>query len=110
MASADRRSHPGGQNSRPAGAQRLSDRAVRGVDPQEEGPGVIRGSAGRWGMSATRLILKQPTGWFAAGREVAQALSLLSDGAFKLYMHLCLEADRYTGRVEIELVELTRIL
>ena len=61
-------------------------------------------------MSATRLILKQPTGWFAAGREVAQALALLSDGAFKLYMHLCLEADRHTGRVVIESTEWTRIL
>ena len=61
-------------------------------------------------MSATRLILKQPTAWFAAGREVAQALALLSDGAFKLYMHLCLEADRHTGRVVIESAEWTRIL
>jgi hypothetical protein len=61
-------------------------------------------------MSAARLILKQPTGWFAAGREVAQALALLSDGAFKLYMHLCLEADRHTGRVVIKSTELTRIL
>ena len=61
-------------------------------------------------MSATRLILKQPTGWFAAGREVAQALALLSDGAFKLYMHLCLEADRHTGRVVIDSTEWTRIL
>lgn len=61
-------------------------------------------------MNATRLILKQPTGWFAAGREVAQALALLSDGAFKLYMHLCLEADRHTGRARIESAALTRIL
>jgi hypothetical protein len=61
-------------------------------------------------MSATRLILKQPTGWFAAGREVAQALALLSDGAFKLYMHLCLEADRHTGRARIGSAALTRIL
>jgi hypothetical protein len=61
-------------------------------------------------MSATRLILKQPTGWFAAGREVAQALALLSDGAFKLYMHLCLEADRHTGYVVIQSAELTRVL
>jgi len=61
-------------------------------------------------MSAARLILKQPTGWFAAGREVAQALALLSDGAFKLYMHLCLEADRHTGRARIESAALTRIL
>jgi hypothetical protein len=49
-------------------------------------------------MSTARLILKQPTGWFAAGREVAQALALLSDWAFKLYIHLCLEADRHTAR------------
>lgn len=61
-------------------------------------------------MSAARLILKQPAGWFAAGREVAQALALLSDGAFKLYMHLCLEADRHTGRARVESAALTRIL
>ena len=50
-------------------------------------------------MTTPRLILKQPTGWFAAGREVAQAMTLLSDGAFKLYFHLCLQADRHTARV-----------
>jgi len=61
-------------------------------------------------MSAARLILKQPTGWFAAGREVAQALALLSDGAFKLYIHLCLEAERHTGRAVIDVTALTRIL
>ena len=58
-------------------------------------------------MSAARLILKQPTGWFAAGREVAQALALLPDGAFKLYIHLCLEAERHTGRALIDLAALT---
>jgi len=61
-------------------------------------------------MSTARLILKQPTGWFAAGREVAQALAVLSDGAFKLYIHLCLQADRHTARAEIELTELARAL
>jgi hypothetical protein len=61
-------------------------------------------------MSAARLILKQPTGWFAAGREVAQALALLSDGAFKLYLHLCLQADRHTARGVINLTELTQVL
>jgi len=61
-------------------------------------------------MSAARLILKQPTGWFAAGREVAQALALLSDGAFKLYIHLCLQADRHTARAGIERIELARVL
>jgi hypothetical protein len=48
-------------------------------------------------MSAPRLILKHPTGWFAAGREFAQALTLLSDGAFKLYVYACLRAGRHTG-------------
>ena len=61
-------------------------------------------------MSAARLILKQPTGWFAAGREVAQALALLSDGAFKLYIHFCLEAERRTGRVGIDRAALSRTL
>ncbi len=61
-------------------------------------------------MSNAKLILKQPTGWFAAGREMAQALRLLSDGAFKLYVHLCLEAERHTGQAAIDLAALTRIL
>jgi hypothetical protein len=43
-------------------------------------------------MSAPRL----PTGWFAAGREFAQALTILSDGAFKLYVYACLRAGRHT--------------
>jgi hypothetical protein len=43
--------------------------------------------------------LKHPTGWFAAGREVIRAIGVLSDGAFRLYIHLCLNADRATGRL-----------
>jgi Helix-turn-helix domain len=43
--------------------------------------------------------LKHPTGWFAAGREVTHALELLSDGAFKLYIYLCLHANRRTGQL-----------
>ena len=61
-------------------------------------------------MSARRLILKQPTGWFAAGREVAQAMTLLSDGAFKLYLHLCLQAERHTGRVVLNAAAWTQAL
>jgi hypothetical protein len=61
-------------------------------------------------MSAPRLILKQPTGWFAAGREFAQALTLLSDGAFKLYVHTCLRANRHTGCLGATLEELARAL
>jgi hypothetical protein len=61
-------------------------------------------------MSAPRLILKQPTGWFAAGREVAQAMVLLSDGAFKLYLHLCLQAERHTARVVLNAAAWTQAL
>jgi hypothetical protein len=50
-------------------------------------------------MSERGAKLKHPTGWFAAGREVARALRMLSDGAFKVYIHLCLTADRSTGRI-----------
>jgi hypothetical protein len=59
-------------------------------------------------MSAPRLILKQPTGWFAAGREFARAIPLLSDGAFKLYVHACLRANRHTGRLDATVEELAR--
>jgi hypothetical protein len=61
-------------------------------------------------MNAARLILKQPTGWFAAGREVGQAMTLLSDGAFKLYLHLCLQADRHTARVQLNTAEWMQVL
>ena len=61
-------------------------------------------------MSTPRLQLKQPTGWFAAGREFAQALTLLSDGAFELYVHLCLNANRRTGRLSATVDDLARVL
>lgn len=61
-------------------------------------------------MSVPRLTLKQPTGWFAAGREVAQAMTLLSDGAFKLYLHLCLLAERHTRRLVLNAAEWAQAL
>jgi hypothetical protein len=45
-----------------------------------------------------RLVLKEPVGWFAAGDSFRRALNMLSDGAFKLFAFLCLEADRRSGR------------
>lgn len=54
--------------------------------------------------------LKHPTGWFAAGREVARATTLLSDGAFKLYIYLCLNADRSTGHLKIDHSQLAKAL
>lgn len=47
-----------------------------------------------------RLSLKQTTGWFPAGEAFRKALAILSDGAFKLFAYLCLEADRHTGRFQ----------
>jgi hypothetical protein len=61
-------------------------------------------------MSAPRLILKQPTGWFAAGREFTQAITILSDGAFKLYVYACLRAGRHTGCLRATVEELARAM
>jgi hypothetical protein len=49
--------------------------------------------------STSRLRLKRTSGWFAAGREMARALPVLSDSAFKLYVYICLNADRRTGKL-----------
>ncbi len=61
-------------------------------------------------MPEPRLQLKRPTGWFAAGREMATALPMLSDAAFKLYVFLCLNVDRYSARRVWEAVELANQL
>jgi hypothetical protein len=45
------------------------------------------------------MRMKSTTGWFAAGREVAEAMGLLADTAFKLFMWLCLHADRSRGTI-----------
>ena len=58
----------------------------------------------------TRFQLKQSTGWFAAGREVACALQLLSDATFKLFLWLCLHAERSQGKVSATTAELARAL
>lgn len=58
----------------------------------------------------TRFQLKHPTGWFAAGREVACALQLLSDATFKLFLWLCLHAERSQGTVSATPEELARAL
>jgi hypothetical protein len=45
------------------------------------------------------MKLKDSTGWFAADRRMLQALYLLSDGAFKLFVYISLTAGRETGRL-----------
>ena len=61
-------------------------------------------------IPASRLRLKKPTGWFAAGHEVATALPLLSDAAFRLYVFLCLNVDRHSARMVWEPMELANLL
>ncbi len=56
------------------------------------------------------LTLKRPKGWFAAGVEVAQALAILSDGAFKVFVYLCLEARRDQGVLTTSQTALARAL
>lgn len=48
-------------------------------------------------MSRSGVKLKASAGWFAAGVEVQRAAMLLSDAAFKLYVWLCLHAQRDRG-------------
>lgn len=48
-------------------------------------------------MSRSGVQIKASAGWFAAGVEVQRAATLLSDAAFKLYVWLCLHAERDRG-------------
>jgi hypothetical protein len=51
-------------------------------------------------MTRSSLHLKS-SGWFAAGAEVQRAATLLSDGAFKLFVWLCLHAERDRGSLRV---------
>lgn len=57
-------------------------------------------------MSESRLTLKHPTGFYAAGVEMREAMARLSDGGFKLYVYVCLNADRQTGQMRFRMAEL----
>ena len=46
----------------------------------------------------SRLKIKGDNGWFAAAAGWQAALEKLSDGAFKLFIHISLGAERSTGR------------
>jgi hypothetical protein len=61
-------------------------------------------------MNSSPLRLKNARNWFAAGIEVQQAIETLTDGAFKVFMHICLNAERSTGVLHTTQVELTRNL
>jgi len=57
-----------------------------------------------------RLSLKESSGWFAAGASFRRALTVLSDGAFRLFALICLEADRQTGCLEASYRDLAKAL
>jgi len=61
-------------------------------------------------MNTSPLTLKNPRGWFAASAAVGQALMLLSDGAFKVFVYLCLNARRDTGILHTTQTALARDL
>jgi len=54
--------------------------------------------------------LKTKPGWFPAGIEFRNTLTILSDGAFKLFVHVSLLANRHTGCYETTQMELARAL
>lgn len=58
----------------------------------------------------TPLKLKNPKNWFAAGEEMQKAVTLLTDGAFKIFVYICLHARRNTGTLETNQTELARNL
>jgi hypothetical protein len=57
-------------------------------------------------MNPSCMQLKAPSGWFAAGAEVQRAAMLLSDGAFKLFVWLCLHAERDRGSLHVTACDL----
>jgi len=59
---------------------------------------------------APRLVLKQSTGWFAAGWEFGEALLCLSDAASRLFVWVCLNADRHSGQLRAPVTEIARVL
>ena len=61
-------------------------------------------------MSSPSLRLKNAKNWFAAGVEVQQALEILTDGAFKVFIYICLNAERKTGTIHTTQVDLARNL
>ena len=61
-------------------------------------------------MSDAAVRLKHARGWFAAGREVQQALDALSDPGFKLFIYICLNARRDTGVLHTTQTELAQNL
>jgi hypothetical protein len=59
-------------------------------------------------MSEATIRLKHPSGFFAAGNELREAMTLLSDGGFKVFVYVCLNADRRTAQLRFRMAELAQ--
>jgi hypothetical protein len=59
-------------------------------------------------MSEGVFRLKHASGFFAAGTEVRDAIGLLSDGGFKVFVYVCLHADRRTAQLRFRMAELAK--
>lgn len=56
------------------------------------------------------MVQIKRSGWLAAGDEVRRALEMLSDGAFRVYFHLCMSADRNRGIISVNYGDLATTL
>jgi hypothetical protein len=54
--------------------------------------------------------IKDKNRWIPAGEGFRRAMLMLSDGAFKLFAHICLEADSRTGFMEATYKQLAVVL
>jgi hypothetical protein len=61
-------------------------------------------------MSERVLRLKHPTGWFAAGRVSIARSRCSRTGRSRLYIHLCLTAERSTCQVQADHADLAKAL
>ncbi len=61
-------------------------------------------------MTSNQLRIKTGAHWFPALMQWRTAMTQLSDGAFKLFVYLCLNADRTTAQLEFRQTTLARTL
>ena len=59
-------------------------------------------------MRRSVRVKRGERGWFAAGAGMERALGELSDAAFKVFVHVCLRAERASGCLEFRRRELAR--
>jgi hypothetical protein len=57
-----------------------------------------------------KLRLKKTNGWFPAGESFLRAMTQLSDGAFKLFVFLCLNADRKNATLAASQIRLAEAI